>query len=157
MESPFSNKIPVLRVHWLQTHKQTNGGTHGWYKIDDTKSSCFAKATWSIKIWADKCCIIYLWIWQNLTKIIYPRFSSLKLNCLKCYCQQYDTCQLPIWAGHCQWGGLTDRNICNMHGDEHLAWRYQAPVSIGYSRSECYGCLEGRKAGKYNDSTGNIR
>ncbi len=31
------------------------------------------------------------------------------------------TCQLPIGAGHCQWGGLTDRNICNIHGDEHLA------------------------------------
>ncbi len=40
------------------------------------------------------------------------------------------TRQLPIGAGHCQWGGLTDRNICNIPGDEHLASCYH-----GASRS----------------------
>ncbi len=29
-------------------------------------------------------------------------------------------------AGHCQWGGLTDRNICNIYGGAHLASRYHA-------------------------------
>ncbi len=24
-------------------------------------------------------------------------------------------------AGYCQWGGFTDRNVCNIHGEEHLA------------------------------------
>ncbi len=36
------------------------------------------------------------------------------------------TRQLPMGAGHCQWGGLTDWNICNIHGDAHLASRYRA-------------------------------
>ncbi len=28
-------------------------------------------------------------------------------------------------AGHCQWGGLTDQNLCNIYGDAHLASRYR--------------------------------
>ncbi len=27
-------------------------------------------------------------------------------------------------AGHCQWGELTDQNVCNIYGQEHLASRY---------------------------------
>ncbi len=27
---------------------------------------------------------------------------------------QYNTRQLPMGAGHCQWGGVTDLNVCNM-------------------------------------------
>ncbi len=30
-------------------------------------------------------------------------------------------------AGYCQWGGLTDRNICNIYGDAHLA---SGPTSL---------------------------
>ncbi len=29
-------------------------------------------------------------------------------------------------AGHCQWGGLTYRNIYNIYGGAHLASRYRA-------------------------------
>ncbi len=46
-------------------------------------------------------------------------------------------------AGHCQWGGFTDRNVCNIHGEEHLA-----PRSIGFSRRACDTQKEGRKEGK---------
>ncbi len=28
--------------------------------------------------------------------------------------KQYETRQLPMGAGHCQWGGYTDGNVCNM-------------------------------------------
>ncbi len=30
--------------------------------------------------------------------------------------QECKTRQLPIGAGHCQWGGFTDRNVCNIQG-----------------------------------------
>ncbi len=43
----------------------------------------------------------------------------------------YPTRQLPIGAGHCQWGGLTDRNICNIHGDAHLASRSRDASAMG--------------------------
>ena len=33
------------------------------------------------------------------------------------------TRQLPMGGGHCQWGGFTDQNVCNKHGEEHLASR----------------------------------
>ncbi len=33
-------------------------------------------------------------------------------------------------AGHCQWGGLTDRNICNIHGGEHLASCYRTMLRL---------------------------
>ncbi len=36
------------------------------------------------------------------------------------------TRQLPMGAGHCQWGGLTDQNICNIYRGAHLASRYRA-------------------------------
>ncbi len=29
-------------------------------------------------------------------------------------------------AGHCPWGGYTDRIVCNIHTEEHLASRYRA-------------------------------
>ena len=29
-------------------------------------------------------------------------------------------------AGHCQWSGFTDGNVCNIHGGEHLASHYRA-------------------------------
>ncbi len=37
----------------------------------------------------------------------------------------YMTRQLLMGADHCQWGGLTDRNIYNIHRDGHLASRYR--------------------------------
>ncbi len=56
-------------------------------------------------------------------------------------------------AGHCQWGGFTDRNVCNIHGEEHLAShlhvKNQAPRFIACSRRACYTRKEGRKARKY--------
>ena len=41
------------------------------------------------------------------------------------------TRQLPLGAGHCQWDGLTNRNICNIYGDEHLASRFRAMLRSG--------------------------
>ncbi len=35
--------------------------------------------------------------------------------------KQCFTRQLPIGAGHCPWGGHTDWNGCNIHGEVHLA------------------------------------
>ncbi len=63
--------------------------------------------------------------------------------------QEYTTRQLPMGAGHCQLGGLTDRNVCkgwsifaygtqkwttpNIHGDAHLASRYRVmPLHLYY-------------------------
>ncbi len=40
------------------------------------------------------------------------------------YIMQCLTRQLPIGAGHCPWGGHTDRNTCNIHWEVHLASRY---------------------------------
>ena len=41
---------------------------------------------------------------------------------LPCVGQSYRyTRQLPMGPVNFQWGGLTDRNICNIYGDEHLA------------------------------------
>ncbi len=34
-------------------------------------------------------------------------------------------------AAYCQWGGLTDWNICNIHGEEHLASRCRAMLRTG--------------------------
>ncbi len=34
------------------------------------------------------------------------------------------TRQLSMGAGHCQWGGYTDGNVCNIHGEAHLASRW---------------------------------
>ena len=65
---------------------------------------------------------------------------------------QCTTRHLPIGACHCQWGGLTYRNICNIHRGKHLAysamlrlWENQVPMPIGCSRRACYARLEGRK------------
>ena len=38
-------------------------------------------------------------------------------------------------AGYCQWGGFTDRNVCNIHGEEHLTSRYRAILRILKIRS----------------------
>ena len=32
----------------------------------------------------------------------------------------YWTRQLPMGAGHCPWGGYTDRIVCNIHGEGRL-------------------------------------
>ena len=36
---------------------------------------------------------------------------------------KYTTRHLPMGAGHCPWGGYTDRNVCNIHEDVRLASR----------------------------------
>ncbi len=41
------------------------------------------------------------------------------------------TRQLPMGAGHCPWGGYTDRIVCNIHGEEHLASRCRAMLRPG--------------------------
>ncbi len=41
------------------------------------------------------------------------------------------TRQLPMGAGHCQWGVLTNRNKCNIYGGAHLASRYHAMLWPG--------------------------
>ena len=38
------------------------------------------------------------------------------------------TRQLPMGAGHCQWGGYTDGNVCNIHGEDT---KNEAPRSNG--------------------------
>ena len=40
------------------------------------------------------------------------------------------TRQLPMGVGNCQWSGLTDQNICNIHGVAHLASRYRAMLRL---------------------------
>ncbi len=52
-------------------------------------------------------------------------------NCLLVAVMKFKTRQLPIGAGHCQWGGCTDRNVCNIHGDAHLASRYRTMLRPG--------------------------
>ncbi len=49
-------------------------------------------------------------------------------------------------AGHCQWGGFTDRSVYNIHGEEHPAVRPLGTAGTGVTdaRKE-----EGRKARKY--------
>ncbi len=54
----------------------------------------------------------------------YPRFL---LFC----CITSNTRQLPMGAGHCPWGGYTDRIVCNIHGEVHLASRYRAMLRPG--------------------------
>ncbi len=31
-----------------------------------------------------------------------------------------NTRQLPMGAGHCQWGGFTDQNVCNIQREQVL-------------------------------------
>ena len=45
--------------------------------------------------------------------------------------ENLSTRQLPMGAAHCQWGRLTDQNVCNIHGDAHLASRYRAMLRPG--------------------------
>ncbi len=42
---------------------------------------------------------------------------------------KYLTRQLPMGAGHCQWGGYTDGNVCNIHEEEQT--ENEAPRSNG--------------------------
>ncbi len=55
-------------------------------------------------------------------------------------------------AGHCQWGGLTDQNICNIHGGAHLA---SNPIlmpkmkPVGPRAAAGGSVTDGRKARKY--------
>ena len=60
--------------------------------------------------------------------------------------QQYMTRQLPIGAGHCQWGGCTDRNVCNIHGGAHLLMPKIKP--IGPTAAAGGRVTHGRKEGK---------
>ncbi len=32
-------------------------------------------------------------------------------------------------AGHCPWGGYTDRIVCNVHGEERLAYQKSCPLA----------------------------
>ncbi len=62
------------------------------------------------------------------------------------------TRQLPIGAGHCQWGGCTDRNVCNIYGAEHLASRYPIRMPkikpLGPLAAAGERVTDGRKEGK---------
>ncbi len=40
--------------------------------------------------------------------------------------QWLETGQMSMGAGHCPLGGFTDWNVCNVHGEVHLASRYRA-------------------------------
>ena len=46
------------------------------------------------------------------------------------------TRQLPIGAGHCQWGGFTDRNVCNIHGE--APGIMLSPDKTNKNPSECF-------------------
>ena len=50
-------------------------------------------------------------------------------------------------AGDCQWGGLTDQNVCNIHGDAPK-FRSVGPSALA-GGVETHGRKEGRKARKY--------
>ncbi len=41
------------------------------------------------------------------------------------------TRQLPMGAGHCQWGAYTDRIVCNIHEGVHLASCYRTMLRLG--------------------------
>ena len=58
------------------------------------------------------------------------------------------THQLPIGAGHCQWGGHTDRNVCNIHGEVHLASRYRAMLRSG-TKNQVHRSISGSRRGGY--------
>ncbi len=36
------------------------------------------------------------------------------------------TRQLSIGAGHCPWGGYTDQNVCNIHGEVQRFYLFRA-------------------------------
>ncbi len=57
---------------------------------------------------------------------------------------QYGTRQLPMGAGYCQWGGLTDRNIYN-HSPLHV---YIGPLATA-GEPVTHARKERRKARKY--------
>ena len=49
-------------------------------------------------------------------------------------------------AGHCPRGGCTDRNVCNIHGELHLAsssqWALNCRYTTGYSRLRWWYAVE---------------
>ncbi len=52
-------------------------------------------------------------------------------------------------AGYCQWGGITNRNICNIYGDAHIPKIMPTGPSAAAGEVETYVRKEGRKARKY--------
>ncbi len=84
-------------------------------------------------------------VWANIVRLPFGLFLTSILICVHIFHVQSNTRQLPMGAGHCQWGGLTDRNICNIYGGAHLASRYHVRRSIGCDRRECDTHPEGRK------------
>ncbi len=53
-------------------------------------------------------------------------------------------------AGHCQRGGLTDQNICNIHAGAHLASaKNGASRSSGLNATGLHGRTDEQKARKY--------
>ncbi len=49
-------------------------------------------------------------------------------------------------AGHCQWGGVADQNICDVHGDRHPMLKIRP---IGPTAAAGVSVTYGRKARKY--------
>ena len=72
---------------------------------------------------------------QSLSCEIYTHHSSF------CIDIAWITRQLPIGAGHYPWGGHTDRNVSNIHGN-------QVHGSIGCSRRGGYTWTDRRTDGK---------
>ncbi len=54
----------------------------------------------------------------------------------------WDTRQLPMGAGHCPWGGHTDWNVSNIHGEVHA--KNQVRRSIGWSTRGGYTWTDGK-------------
>ena len=74
-------------------------------------------------------------IYTDLYKSNYWHWSEIRINKEHCKSMrinpdQFWTRQLPMGAGYCQWGGLTDWNICNIYGDVYLASRYRMMLRL---------------------------
>ena len=59
-------------------------------------------------------------------------------------------------AGYCQWGGLTDQNICNIYGDAHLASSLPKMEPLGPTVLMLQTCTNGRTDGRTDRKLGNI-
>ncbi len=73
--------------------------------------------------------LIMLWSWSKFKMFLHGLdrwFKQMTPNNIFPSTSNKDTRQLPMGAGHCQWGGYTDRNVCNIHGEVHLASHYRA-------------------------------
>ncbi len=51
------------------------------------------------------------------------------------FLENVTTRQLPTGASHYQWGGFSDRYVCNIHGDKHLRQKIR-PVGPSASAGE---------------------